>query len=283
MDMLVGAHVSASGGVDRSIAKGEAIGAQCIQVFIGSPRTWKISELSTDVVNKYRVALENSTNVCDTVVHASYLINLGSKDAELFSKSKKLLLQTIDAACALEAKGVVVHVGSHQGNGLEGVSSQIRDVFEEVQDRLSRSIRTRLLIENTAGAGGTIGGSLAEIHTLLSLPSRRDRLGICLDTQHLFAFGYDFREDIVRNRIFEELTEYGEKVECVHLNDSKTLLGGLHDRHENLGEGKIGLVALKELLKAPIFSEALIVLEVPGDGSGPRLQDVDLAKRVLAD
>ncbi len=281
--MLIGAHVSASGGINRAIANGEAIGADCIQIFIGSPRTWRFVELSEETIHKYKDALENSISVRDAVVHASYLINLGSSDRDLFARSKSLLMQTVTTACAIEANAVILHVGSHKGEGMDQVHHQIRDVFEEIQDRLGQSVRTRLLIENTAGAGGTIGGSLPEIHMLLTLVENRDRIGFCLDTQHLFAFGYDFRDEEVRDRVFQELSDCVGKIDCVHLNDSKTAPGGMHDRHENLGDGEIGLDALRGLLKHPMFSESLIVLEVPGDGAGPRSQDVELAKRILGD
>ncbi len=281
--MLIGAHVSASGGINRSIANGEAVGADCIQIFIGSPRTWRSPELTEDTIRKYKDALSGSRSIRDVVVHASYLINLASSDAELFAKSRSLLMQTVTAACAIEARGVVLHVGSHKGVGVDLVSSQIRDVFEEVQDELRGSSRTKLLIENTAGAGGTVGGSLSDVRMLLSLPEKRDRLGFCLDTQHLFAFGYDFRDHEILDMVLQELLECIGTIDCVHLNDSKTLPGGLHDRHENLGEGEIGLVALRELLRHPMFSEALVILEVPGDGKGPRFQDVELAKSILND
>ncbi|SHE69080.1 Endonuclease IV [Ferrithrix thermotolerans DSM 19514] len=279
--MLIGAHVSASGGLYNAVSNGEEIGAQCIQIFVGSPRTWKTPTLGEKVLSRYREALANSEVVQDAVVHASYLINLGSSDPDLFERSKDLLISTVDVACAIEAYGVVLHLGSHKGHGLDAVEAQLADVFEEVGERLPRSSRTKLLLENTAGAGGTIGGSLEEVERILQLGAKRARVGLCIDTQHIFAYGYDLRNPEDRGRTIDKLSRFLDAVDCVHLNDSKSKCGGLHDRHENLGEGEIGEDALAAFLGASIFANSLVFLEVPGDGSGPRSSDVEAAKRLL--
>jgi deoxyribonuclease-4 len=243
---------------------------------------WKMSPKSPEDGRALQSALATSATVRSVVVHASYLINLGSSDEELLGKSRELLLKTVLSASNLGASYVVLHTGSHRQAGYEAVRSQIATSFLEVAELLrSEGSSCTLLIENTAGAGGTIGASLEELDDLVHLVDAPSYFGLCLDTQHLFAYGYDYRKQEIREQVVLELAERFGSVECVHLNDSKTLMGEKHDRHENLGEGEIGEEALAELLSAPVFQRTQVILEVPGDGDGPRPCDVAQARTLL--
>jgi deoxyribonuclease-4 len=209
------------------------------------------------------------------VVHANYLINLASSDETLFSKSRTLLLQTLTSASNLGCGSVVLHIGSHRGAGYEAVREQVIAVLTEASVLLDAHVTpTKLLLENTAGAGGTVGGSLEELGDLIVGVGRPDRLGVCLDTQHLFAFGYDLRDRYVREDVAASARDLFGGVDAVHCNDSKTECGSNHDRHANLGEGAIGEAAISEFLSLDAFAATDIILEVPGDGDGPRPEDV---------
>ncbi len=227
-------------------------------------------------------AIAGSTIVRSLVVHASYLINLASSEEELVSKSRELLLKTVLSASNLGASYVVLHTGSHRQRGYEAVRDQVAaSLFEVVELLRGEGVGTKLLIENTAGAGGTVGASLEELDDLIHLVDAPSQLGLCLDTQHLFAYGYDYRKQEVRDHLVSELAGRFGVIECVHLNDSKTPSGEKHDRHENLGEGEIGEAALASLLSDQVFRSSQVILEVPGDGSGPRASDIAQARELL--
>jgi deoxyribonuclease-4 len=223
-----------------------------------------------------------------TFCHASYLINLGSGDAALKERSFDALVDHLAVATGLGADGVVLHIGSHLGAGTDAVSDKIATALVGALDRatvLAGEPSCRLVIENTAGAGGTIGRSFEEIATILEATGNDARLAVCVDTQHLFASGISYGTIEEADAVVEEIrTTVGlERLACWHVNDSKVALGSNRDRHENLGEGEIGLEALACLLGHPDIAHSVALLENPGDGGGPRAEDVKVAHGVLAD
>jgi deoxyribonuclease-4 len=183
---------------------------------------------------------------------------------------------------------VVLHVGSHRGAGLEAVLDQVTEAvlgaLDEAADQLGAT-SCRLLLENAAGAGGTVGRSFDELAAILDAAGGDARLGICLDTQHLFASGMDYSSVDAADEVVAELdASVGlDRLACIHLNDSKVPLGANRDRHENLGEGQVGASALACLLGHPGLQHAPAMLEVPGAGDGPRAEDVATARAILAD
>jgi len=285
--VLIGAHVSSSGGLQRALDRGRELGADVIQIFTQSPRTWRSPSHSAAEFDAYRAAQGVETQVRATFCHATYLINLASPDADLAERSRACLVENLVAAAAIGASGVIVHVGSHRGGGLapavEAVAARLRSALDEADD-VPGSASCPLLLENAAGAGGTVGRTFDELAALLGAAEDDRRLGICLDTQHLFASGTSYRNLAEADAVVDALerTIGLDRLACIHLNDSKVALGTNRDRHENLGEGEIGTEALGLLISHPDLDQVPAILEVPGSGNGPREQDVARARSMLA-
>lgn len=264
--MIFGAHCS--GGVKKALERGVEIGADAVQLFAQSPRAWRFPEHDPADLARFRERRAEA-GVRSVLVHALYLVNLASPNDELYEKSVATMRATVDAACAIEADGVVFHVGSHGGAGFEAALARVVPALEQVLDRCSE--RTWLLMENSAGAGGTIGRSIEELALLFDALGRHPRLGICLDSCHLFVSGYDVREREVLDLVVEQvdLLVGLDRLRALHVNDSKAPLGSNLDRHENVGEGLLG-ERLAVFLGHPALQRLPAVLEVPGaDGHGP--------------
>jgi deoxyribonuclease-4 len=266
--MLCGAHVSAAGGIDTAIDRIEAIGGDCVQVFTQSPRMWKPTAHTPEAVERFR-ARRAEAGIGGVVCHAVYLVNLAAPDVEVYRKSVAALVATVDTAVALGADGVVFHVGSHLGAGL---ASGRRRIVSGMRKALARCEGDMwLLMENSAGAGGTIGRSLPELAGLVDALDGHPRLGICLDSCHLWASGYDVTKPAVVHEVVAEVdaTIGLDRLRALHVNDSVPALGSNRDRHANLLEGEMG-VGLAAFLGHPAFQGLAAYLEVPGaNDDGP--------------
>jgi deoxyribonuclease IV len=284
--MLLGAHVSSAGGYAKARARGQAIGAEVIQGFSQSPRQWKAPALDLDVLRADREA--ERFGIEKTFLHATYLINLATANDELREKSVACLTENLVAGTAVGCDGVVLHIGSHLGEGLDATLARITDAirrsFDDVEERTGES-SCRLLLENAAGAGHTVGRSFEEIAQVIEAAGDDARLGMCLDTQHLFASGIGFDTPEIADTTIAHLdaTIGLDRLGLIHLNDSKVPFGANRDRHENLGEGCIGAAALAALLGSPRLAGVTAVLEVPGTGDGPRTEDMVVARAILAE
>ncbi len=286
--MLIGAHVSAAGGLLPAIDRADAIGAEVLQVHTQSPRVWRPNAYPGEVLSEFAARLAAHPRVAVAFSHASYLINLGTTDEDLLDKSRQCLVSNLEVATLIGASGLVLHLGSHLGSGFAGcvgaVASELGRALDEAGRRLGRPA-CRLLIENAAGAGGTIGRSFAELGEVLAAAGGDPRLGVCVDTQHLFASGVAFESLEEADRVVAGLdAEVGlERLGCLHVNDSKVPLGANRDRHENLGEGFIGRRALGSLLAHPLLQACPAVLEVPGrEKKGPDAADLRAARAIRA-
>ncbi|MGP8162368.1 MAG: deoxyribonuclease IV [Acidimicrobiales bacterium] len=285
--MLIGAHVSSSGGLERALDRGRELDADVIQIFTQSPRTWRSPSHTAAELDAFRAAQQAETQVQATFCHATYLINLASPDLGLAERSRVCLAENLVAASAIGAAGMIVHVGSHRGEGFEpviaAVAARLSSALDEAGDALGAAT-CPLLIENAAGAGGTVGRTFDEIAAIIEATDRDRRLGACLDTQHLFASGVSYRDATEADHVVLELdrTIGLDRLACIHLNDSKVALGSNRDRHENLGEGEIGAEALGLLVSHPLLDRVPAILEVPGSGRGPRGEDVTKARSILA-
>ena len=286
--MNIGAHVRGGGKLIPSLEAGVAIGATSIQVFTQSPRMWKPSQYAPEVLSAYREAQATHPTITDTFCHATYLINLASADLELYEKSVTCLTHNLSVARGMGSSGLVLHVGSHKGAGFDDVVRQIADAFEralaEADPAPEGVADCPILIENAAGAGGTVGRSLEEIQFLIDACNGDDRLGLCVDTQHLWASGFDYSSVAGTEKLVREIdNSVGmSRLRCFHLNDSKIELGGNRDRHANIGEGTIGAKGLAPLVGHPKIRDLPLLLEVPGTGEGPRAEDVVAARAVVA-
>ncbi|MGO9558896.1 MAG: deoxyribonuclease IV [Acidimicrobiales bacterium] len=286
--MLFGAHLSAAGGLLPAIDRAAAVGAEVIQVHTQSPRVWKPNAYSPELLAEFALRVREHPSVVSTVCHASYLINLASPDPELLEKSRACLVKNLEVATLMGAFGLVLHAGSHRGVGfdevLAGVALELEQALDHAEDLLGGPC-CPLLIENTAGAGGTLGRSFTELARMIEAAGGDPRLGVCLDTQHLFASGVSFDSLDDADEVLRSLDdEVGlERLGCLHLNDSKVPLGSNRDRHENLGEGMIGRRALGSLLGHPVLQALPAVLEVPGpERNGPTALDLAAARAIHA-
>jgi deoxyribonuclease-4 len=290
--VLIGAHVRAGGGLVPALERGAAIGADVVQIFTQSPRAWKPNQYGPDVLDAYRLAQAEHPSVSATFCHATYLINLASPDAALAEKSNACLQANLAVADGLGADGLVLHVGSHRGSGLDAalpaIAASLRQALDSVDDGTSPGPRTDgghcpILLENAAGAGDTVGRTFEELAAIIDAVDGDDRIGVCLDTQHLWASGIAFatKEGAEATVRLVDTTVGLDRLRCLHLNDSKVEFGANRDRHENLGEGTIGGDGLAAFLGHPAVRGIPAVLEVPGEGDGPRSEDVTEA-RVLA-
>ena len=264
--MLFGAHCS--GGIKGALDRAIEIGADSVQLFAQSPRAWRFPEHAEEDLARFRER-RSEVGMGAVLVHALYLCNLATKDRTVYGKSRATMRSTVDTACAIGADGVVFHVGSHLGAGLKAGVKRCVPALREVLDRCSSS--TWLLLENSAGAGGTIGRSVDELAILVDALDRHPRLGICLDSCHLFVSGIDVgTQEAVATVLGEVEERIGlDRLRALHVNDAAAPLGSNRDRHANVLEGMLG-ERLGAFLAHPAVQALPALMETPGpDGHGP--------------
>jgi len=277
--MLIGAHVSPAGGLPKAVERGVERGCTAIQIFNQSPRMWRAGSYSDEDVAAFRDAMDASP-VDAVLIHAVYLLNCASEDPDIRAKSLASLTASLQAGARIGAAGVVLHPGSAKtGDPVEAIGR----AGETIREALAESEGCQLHLEDTAGAGGTLGRSIAELAALLDACGGDERVGLCLDSCHLFASGYDIRTS---EGVDELLSEVGrrvglERIGSLHLNDSQTPLGSNRDRHANIGEGELGPKGCAAFLSAPAFDGLPCVLETPGEErKGAGAKEVKLAQRL---
>jgi deoxyribonuclease-4 len=275
--MRIGAHVGTSGGIQSAIERGAALECESIQVFTTSPRAWRAQSHPTENLEAFRAA--RAAADISVVCHASYLINLAGTDEAVVEKSGIALAACCDVAAAIDAEAVIVHVGSHLGDGLEAGLDRIQGELAKVLADLPDSIW--LLLENTAGAGGTIGRTVDELAAVIER-SPHPRLGICLDSCHLFASGIEVGDPAAMTALLDSVdAKIGlDRLRALHLNDSQMPFGSNRDRHANVGEGLIG-EDMASFLGHPLLQGLPCVLETAGhDGKGVDAQCLASARRL---
>lgn len=277
--MLIGAHVSPAGGLPNAIERGVERDCRAIQIFNQSPRMWRPTSFSEQDVAAFRDAMAAS-QIGAVLIHAVYLLNCASDDPGIREKSLLSLTQSLRVGHDIGAHGVVLHPGSAKtGDPVAAV----KRAGETIREALADSEGCPLHLENTAGAGGTLGRSIDELAALLEASGGGERLGLCLDSCHLFASGYDIRSHAGMDRLTEEIEQkIGlERVGSLHLNDSQTPLGSNRDRHANVGEGELGETGCKAFLASPALQDLPCILETPGvNRSGATLEEVQLAMKL---
>jgi deoxyribonuclease IV len=277
--MPIGAHVSTAGGLSTGVGRAQTIGAECVQLFLSTPHRWQLPKHSDEQVDEFR-RLMAETSIGPNFAHAAYLINLASLDPGLRQRSIDNLSASAAWADRVGLAGIVVHVGSGLGQPVAEAETQVASALAEV---LRTDTRTRVLLENSAGSGDTLGAHFAQIGALFDRLDRDPRLGLCLDTAHTFASAYDLREADGINRAVDEIEQHMgiDRLMLIHANDSKVGLGSAVDRHENIGKGHLGEDAFVKMLSHPALRDVPWVLEVPGyDNKGPDLQNVLDLKRL---
>lgn len=274
--MNLGKHVSIIGGIDNAPERAKDIGCNCFQIFVKNPRGWKGKELKKQEIINFQEKIKD-LNMGDVVVHSTYLINLASPNDKLWEKSIKGLKNDYVRSGKILANYLVLHPGSHTGSGIEqGVkrtSKAINRVLSEIDND------TIILLENVSGAGTTIGSNFTEIHDIIEGIEHKERIGLCLDTCHVFAAGYDLCSNEGINILLDEINrEIGlERLKVIHINDSKHDLGTNKDEHAHIGEGYIGMDGFEKIINNSRLKNLTYILET-ADFDG---EDEDIKRLLL--
>ena len=280
--MRLGAHVSTAGGLDKAIGRAAEIGCETIQIFGSAPQAWAYRPVPEAQTRSFREKAKEE-GIAPVFFHAIYLINLGTPNPTNQAKGIESLINYMKLAEEVDAGGIIFHPGSHGGAGYEAIFKQTVSSIEQVLE--SSPGGPYLTLENTAGMGQHIGADLKELGQIIAAVDQavRGRLKVCLDTQHCFAAGYDIS---TKNGLEAMLAKFDEAIGlenlvAVHANDSKRPLGAGVDRHENIGQGYIGLQGFENIMSNPAFRDVPFFLEVPGfENKGPDRENLDLLKEI---
>ena len=276
--MLIGAHVSNAGGLYRAVERGVERGCEAIQIFNQSPRMWRPTAYTDDDFAEFREAVAG-TPIQAVLIHAVYLLNCATEDRDMRARTLASLTQSLRVGAGIGAAGVVLHPGSAKKGD---VPKAIKRAGKVIKEALAETDRCHLHLEDTAGAGGTLGRSFEELAELLDASGGGQRLGVCLDSCHLFASGYDVR---TRDALAHTIDDFDRIVGCdrlgsLHVNDSAVALGSNRDRHAIMGEGELGERGCAVFISEPRFEKLPGVLETGRDHGSPAPEDVALAKRL---
>jgi deoxyribonuclease-4 len=277
--MLIGAHVSTAGGLANAIERGQERGCESIQIFHQSPRMWRPTKYGEDDFAAFRAAMEPSS-IGAVVIHAVYLINCATKDKEMREKSLASLTHALRIGDGIGAAGVVLHPGAQKG---EPLGPSMKRAAKTIAAALQASDSCPLLLEQTAGHKGLLGRDFDQTAELIELAGGGKRLGLCLDSCHLFVQGYDVTDEAHLTTVLDEAEAKIDldRLGCVHVNDAAAPLGSCRDRHANVGKGEMGKRGLAAFLSEPRFEGLPATLETPGpEKKGPDKKEVTAAKKL---
>lgn len=277
--MLIGGHVSTAGGLVRALERAEERGCETMQIFNQSPRMWRPTKYDEADFEAFRGAMESSP-IEAVIIHAVYLINCATKDRELRKKSLNSLTHALRIGDGIDAAGVVLHPGAQKG---EPHGPSMKRAAKVIAEALKESERCRLLLEQTAGHKGLLGRDFDETAKLIELAGGGSRLGLCLDSCHLFVQGYDITDEAHLGAVLDEAdAKVGlARLGAVHVNDANAPLGSCRDRHANIGKGEMGKRGLSAFLSEPRFEGLPATLETPGpEKKGSSRAEVTVAKRL---
>jgi deoxyribonuclease IV len=273
----IGAHVSISGHLYDAVPRAQALGCECLQIFFGSPRQWRLISYPPEDLAEFR-RRRDAAGLDPLVAHTSYLINLASPDPGLYRRSVVSLVHTLQGMDALGGLAAITHIGSPMGSPWPDARARIAWALRAA---LRESARAMILVEGSAG--GSLGGTFEQLREILEETGERRRLGVCLDTAHLFAAGWDLRtqggvDAMVR---VAGRTIGMRRLKALHLNDTKAALGSHLDRHENIGEGEIGRSGFRAILTHRLLKDLPAFIETPGfDQAGPDGKNIGILKRL---
>ncbi len=277
--MPIGAQISTSGGLVKTLDRAAAIGAECLQVFLSAPQQWRAPTHSLDEARLF-VERARQARIGPNFAHAIYLINLASPDPLIRARSIAALTSCLDLAARCGLAGVVVHVGSGKGQAMDEAERHVVSAIEQV---LCAAPAGPLLLETSAGSGNTLGATMEQLGRLIERLGGDRRLALCLDTAHTFASGYDLRTDAGLDGLLDEIDRYVGlgRLRLLHANDSRAPLGSAVDRHANIGAGELGEATFARLLARPVLADLPWVMEVPGyEGRGPDARSIETLKRL---
>ena len=277
--MRIGAHISSAGGPEKIFPRAAEIGAEAVQLFISAPQQWRLPALKDEQVAAFREA--KAAADVPAFFHGVYLMNFGASDEGILERSVASLASYLRWSKELGVVGTIFHVGSHLGAGFEPVLPQVCRLIRQAMDEAPNG--ARVILENNAGQGAGIGSTFAELGAIIRGLDDDPRLGVCIDTCHSFAMGYDISTPDGCDLAMAEFDrEVGfDRLLAVHANDSKMPLGGVRDRHENIGDGHIGLDGFRAIMAHPAFADVPFLLEVPGiEGKGPDAENIRRLKAI---
>lgn len=261
--MYLGVHVSISGNIYEALDRAHILGCNAMQIFSRNPRQWRQLEISSEDISEFKKRRKQYNIEC-VVVHIPYLINLASPYKTLYRKSIRAYIEDLNEANQLGAEFLVTHMGSHaktnELSGIDRFAEALNKIFDE-----TKGINTKLLLENTSGSGSWLGYKFAHHKMIFSRVRQKERLGICLDTAHAYTAGYDLKSEVGLESMLSEIDELIglDKLEVIHLNDSKKDFSSHLDQHEHIGKGKLGAFSIRRILKHPKLKETVFILETP--------------------
>ena len=277
--MRLGVHVRTSGkGLEGAARHAAEIGCETIQVFASNPNAWHSPDIKPEIVDDFRSSVEE-LGLDPVVIHTPYLLNLASPDPEIHEKSVSALIESLKRSEMLGARYVVTHIGSHKASGLEQGIQKVNEAVSMALDRIAG--KTILLLENSAGSGDLVGSRFEHLRDILALLSGyRDRLGICLDTAHLWGAGYEISEPQSVEKTVEDFDMIVgiSRLGVLHLNDTKVALGAHVDRHANIGTGNIGKKGFTAWVNHQALQHLSGIIETPPRDTGDNLRDIDVLK-----
>jgi len=261
--LILGAHESIAGGLYKAFDRAESVGCEAVQIFVKPNRAWAVKPLTDEDIARFKARADES-GIRPVVGHASYLLNLGTPDEELWTKSRDTLIVELERCEALGVPYLVLHPGSHVGAGEQAGLERVAHALGEVHTA-TQGFRVQILLETTAGQGTSLGHSFEHLAWLMAHTLESERLGVCLDTCHVFAAGYELRTPegyAATVEAFDQIVGL-EWLRAIHLNDCKGDLGSRKDRHEHIGRGRIGLEGFRHVLNDPRLAELPGLLETP--------------------
>jgi len=273
--MSLGAHMSVAGGFAKAFARGESIGCETMQIFVTNPNRWQASLLADEEVAQFRQAASVSP-IKPVIAHDMYLINLCSSDNALWEKSVCAFQDELERAERLGCCCVVMHPGAHMGAGEEAGLQRLVDALDRLRDAMP-DLQVKVALETTAGQGTNIGYRFEHLAEVIARVQDARWLTVCLDTCHVFAAGYELRTAAGYAETWRQFDDILgiERLQLIHMNDAKSELGSHVDRHEHIGDGKLGAAAFRQIVNDPRLAHLPMILETP------QMSDLDIAKRDL--
>lgn len=280
--MRIGAHISIAGGVAKAVDRAKAAGCEAVQIFSGNPRGWKIVPFDPEASAEFRRCCREE-EIYPVFIHSPYLINLSAPDEEIYCKSLAAFRNDLQRSDLLGADGFVIHVGYHRGEGMEAGVAKMAGALRETIAALP-DLKTTILLENTASAGSSLGHRFENIAEIMDRSVAGEKLGLCFDTCHAYVSGYDVATAKGLKATLEEIDSLIglDRLKLVHFNDSKYGLGSRRDRHEHIGQGRIGLDGMRRIARHPALQDKTFILETPKRTAADDPRNVALVKSFRA-
>ena len=276
--MRIGAHISIAGGVSKSVIRAKEAGCEAVQIFSGNPRGWKIKPFDPEELKRFHIFCRQE-DIRPVIIHSPYLINLAAPDETIYRKSLSAFQNDLKRSDQLGVDGFVIHVGYHRGEGMESGIRKMADALKESIGNLPE-LKTKILLENTASAGSSLGHRFEYIAEIMEKSGVGEKLYLCFDTCHAYVSGYDIATRSGLNKTLEEVDRLIglDRLRVIHFNDTKFGLDSHRDRHEHIGQGKIGMAGMRRIARHPALQDKVFILETPKDTPEADLRNIDLVK-----